>query len=95
MAITGTIKDSLGTAVASALLTQLSAAAAYEDVLYLPEAAQDLAAGAVSISPPVNAALVPTGTTYSFRVQDSGGVQRHAATGVAVTAAMDTLDDIL
>jgi hypothetical protein len=95
MAITGTIKDSLRSALSSTLLTQLSSVAAQADAIYGPEAVQDLPAGAVSITPPPNGGLVPAGTTYTFRVQDASGVQRLSAAGVTVTAAMDTLDEIL
>lgn len=95
-AITGTLKDSLQVALPSSrLLTGLGQAAIFEDELLLPEAALPVVNGAVSITVRPNAQLVPTGLTYTFRVQDAGGAQRHVASGVTVTAAMDTLDDVL
>lgn len=93
--ITGTIKDSLGTAADCIVRTQLSAVAVFEDQLVVPEGGKLVTAGAVSIAPPANAQLVPAGTSYTVRVQGRDGLQRVIAGGVTVTVAMDTLDDIL
>lgn len=93
--ITGTLNDSLAAAATARILTGLSTVAAYQDKLLLPEGVQDVTAGSVSLVLPANAALVPAGTTYTFRVQDRAGVQAHVAAGVTVTNAMDSLDDIL
>jgi len=95
--ITGTLKDSLANVANCVLLTGLSGAG-YDianDAIILPESAKSIAAGVVSITPVASVLMVPDNLTYSFRVQDGAGVQRAAATGVTVTPAMDTLDDIL
>jgi hypothetical protein len=94
-AITGNLKDSLRTAANGRFLTGLGQAAVFEDTLVLSDSAVVVTAGAVSITLDPNAQLVPDTLTYTFRVQDPSGVQRYIASGVTVTAAFDTLDDIL
>ena len=93
--ITGSLKDSLRTVANGWFLTGLPQAAAFQDTLILPQSAAAVAGGAVSVAPVPNAQLVPDALTYNFGVLDLAGIQRYAASGVTVTAVMDTLDDIL
>jgi hypothetical protein len=94
--ITGTLEDSLGNTINGRFGTQLSNAqgAVFEDELRIPDGSQAVSDGVVSIAPAPSAQLVPV-CTYTFRVADTQQAQRHSASGVTVTGAMDTLDDIL
>jgi len=93
--ITGTIKDSLGNAANGVFRTSLPQVCAHEDALILPEAGKPFTGGALSIAPAPSGQLLPADQAYTFRIQDTAGIERYKAAGVVVTAAMDTLDDIL
>jgi len=93
--ITGTLKDSGGTAMAGRLNLAASAVAAFEDSLRLKESNLLVAtSGAVSIAPASGGLTVPQ-TTLTCRVYDADGELRHTGAAVTVTQAMDTLDEVL